>query len=160
MLLPHSEHGQVIATVLVAVGASVLPLSSVARAMIVALGLPCATQTYVQAVVPDDAGCQVAPPSVDTSTPATTPSASAAVPLMVTRVPSATVAGRALMVDVGAVLSVVSVAATMPAISVDGLAPMSANRLIVACCMFGSAALPAVLSSSRPQAHWTVPEPK
>src|SRR3954468_18182065 len=147
-LLPHSEHGQVIATVLEAVGLSVLPLSSLARAMIVALGLPWATHVWLQAVGPEVAGCHVLPPSVDTSTPATTPPASDAVPEMDTRAPSATVAGSVLIVDTGAVWSADWVAATIPAISVAGCAPMSANRLIVACCMFGSGALPAWFSLS------------
>jgi len=52
------------------------------------------------------AGCQVVPPSVETSTPATTPPpVSAAVPEIVTCEPSDTVEGT-LSVEVGAVLSV------------------------------------------------------
>ena len=63
------------------------------------------------------AGCQVVPPSVETSTPATTPPpASVAVPLMVTAEPSDTVApcDGELMDDVGAVVSVDAVAAVSP----------------------------------------------
>ena len=48
----------------------------------------------------------------------------------------------------------------MPAMSVDGCTPMSANRFTVACCMRASAAaLPRSWLESRPHAHWTVPAP-
>ena len=63
------------------------------------------------------AGCQVEPPSVDTSTPATTPPpVSAAVPVIVTFVPSVTFAPAAgdVIVEVGAVVSVDFVARTSP----------------------------------------------
>src|SRR5258705_3096909 len=52
--------------------ASRLPLSSTARLRTAGAVLDSDFQRYVQRVVPS-AGCQVAPPSVDTSTPATTP---------------------------------------------------------------------------------------
>ena len=88
--VPQIEHGQVTLTVVPADGVSRLPLSSTARVLIVvdrvAVGDP--------GVAPGDgvlrldivvAGCQVVPPSVETSTPATTPPpASVAVPVMVT----------------------------------------------------------------------------
>src|SRR6476646_10584217 len=88
-LLPQIEQGQPMVTVLPADGASRLPLSSTARDRIVDVGLPCAAgQVYVQLVVPV-AGCQVVPPSVDTSTPATLPPPeSLAVPETVTVAPS------------------------------------------------------------------------
>src|SRR5919204_1459469 len=87
-LAPHSEHGHVTVTGVPAPGVSRLPLSSTARTLIVVVGLPWAIQLYDQLVVPV-AGCQVVPPSVETSTPATTPPPlSDAVPEMVTCVPS------------------------------------------------------------------------
>jgi hypothetical protein len=45
---PHSEHGHETLTLTPAEGVSMLPLSSVARDMIVVEGLPCATQLYDQ----------------------------------------------------------------------------------------------------------------
>src|SRR5664279_2643210 len=134
-LVPHTEHGQVTPMVIPAEGCSRLPLSSTARVLIVLVGAPWAIQLYVQLVVPV-AGCQVEPPSVDTSTPATVPPESLAVPLIVTDVPSGTVPPGAgeVIVEVGAVVSVEAVAAWMPEIGVDGWAPMSANRFTVACC--------------------------
>ncbi len=130
-----------------------MPLSSTARVLIVLVGLPCAIQLYVQLVVPV-AGCQVKPPSVDTSTPATVPPESVAAPVIVTAVPSGTLPPGAgeVIVDVGATVSVVAVASWIPEIGVYGCAPMSANRLTVACCMVGSGALP-VVAPSRPHAH-------
>src|SRR5664279_5926720 len=71
-LVPHTEHGQVTVTVVPVEGVSRLPLSSTARVWIVLVGTPWAIQLYVQLVVPV-AGCQVEPPSVETSTPATLP---------------------------------------------------------------------------------------
>ncbi len=68
-------------------------------------------------------GCQVVPPSVETSTPATTPPpASVAVPVMVTGAPSEKVApgDGEVIVEVGGVVSVDIVAAVSPAISVAG----------------------------------------
>src|SRR5262249_56374395 len=86
-LLPQTEHGHATLTVTELTGL-MLPLSSTTRDSTVAVGLPCTTQLYDQDVVPV-AGCQVAPPSVDTSTPPTTPPpASAPLPEMVTRQPS------------------------------------------------------------------------
>ncbi|TMC02373.1 MAG: hypothetical protein E6J41_30315 [Chloroflexi bacterium] len=113
------------------------------------------------------AGCHVAPLSVDTSTPATTPPpASVAVPVMVTVVPLVSVAPDAgeVMVEVGAVWSVDAVAATRPACIVVGWTPMSAIRLSVACCMLMSGSAGPMSGSmswlvSRPHAHWTVPAP-
>src|SRR5450755_4697730 len=90
------------------------------------------------------AGCQVVPPSVETSTPATTPPpASAAVPVMVTLLPSAMVAPAAgeLIVELGGVVSLDAVVAVNPGSSVAGCAPMSASRLTVACCIFTSGGL-------------------
>src|SRR6476660_7951471 len=101
------------------------------------------------------AGCQVVPLSVDTSTPATTePVAAAAVPLTVTRVPSAidAPAAGADTVEVGGVRLAEAEAAVRPLSKVAGCAPMSARRLTVACCMFRSTAPPLGLLLSRPQA--------
>src|SRR4051794_5723485 len=89
LTVPHSEQGQDTATGVPADGVSRLPLSSTARVRIVVDGFPCGIHEYVQLVVPD-AGCHVAPPSVETSTPATTPPVSLAVPEMITGVPSVT----------------------------------------------------------------------
>ncbi len=108
------------------------------------------------------AGCHVLPPSSDTSTPPTTPPVSAAVPVTVTRAPSATVlpaAGEVTAED-GGVVSVDAAARTSPAIGSYGWAPMSANRFTVACCITGSAAWPLGLLASSPQLHCTVPAPK
>jgi hypothetical protein len=111
-----------------------------------------------------DAACQVVPPSVDTSTPATWPPVSAAVPDSTTLVPLVTevLAAGAEMVTVGAVVSVDALAANRPLISVAGCTPMSANRLMTSCCMLGSAAGgvdPLSWSASRPHANWIVPAP-
>src|SRR5215470_19852646 len=108
------------------------------------------------------AGCQVVPPSVETSTPATTPPpASAADPLIVTAAPSDSVAPEDgdVIVEVGAVVSADAVAAVSPDISVAGCTfPMSANRFTVACCMAESVLFdnPPL---SRPHDHCTVPAP-
>ena len=117
------------------------------------------------------AGCHVVPPSVETSTPATTPPTSLAVPEIVVLAPSwrlAPFAGEA-MLAVGFVVSVDFVAVLRPSAgsSANGWTPMSANRLTVACCMFLSGGLLLGLVadashafvSSRPQDHCTVPAP-
>ena len=65
-----------------------------------------------------------------------------------------------MIVELGAVASADGVAALMPAISVAGWVPMSASRLIVACCIrVSAAALPRSWLESSPQVHWTVPAP-
>src|SRR4051794_28316508 len=165
---PSSEHGQVTFTPTPADGVSRLPLSSTARVRIVVAGLPCAFHVYVQLDVPL-AGCHVAPPSVETSTPATTPPpVSVAVPEIVVGVPSAMTApaeGEEIE-DVGAEASVDAVVAVRPAMSVAGCACMSASRLTVACCMTGSGGWLGgpcrdhAFVVSRPHAHCTVPAPK
>src|SRR5215813_3288821 len=111
-------------------------------------------------------GCQVVPPLVEISTPATTPPpASVAVPLMVTAEPSgkAAPADGEVIVDVGGVVSADCVAGVRPDISVAGCTlPMSANRFTVACCAAGSVLppeLPDPVPLSRPQDHCTVPPP-
>src|SRR4029077_7756801 len=89
---PQIEHEQPTLSTRPVAGASRFPLSSTARVRIVVLGFPWATQPYLQLVVPV-AGCQLVPPSVETSTPATMPPpASDAVPETVIEVPSPTVA--------------------------------------------------------------------
>src|SRR5262245_44962192 len=89
--VPNRLQGQVwppTATVTPAEGLSTLPLSSVARDLIVTWPAPDARQVYDQLPRPV-AGCQLAPPSVDTSTPPTTPPPwSPAVPVIVTLVPT------------------------------------------------------------------------
>ncbi len=153
------EQGQLTLTVTPAPGVSVLPLSSVARTRTFAAGWPFAIQVYDQLVVPDVAGCQVAPSSVETSMPATTPPpASVAVPPIVADWPSVTADGNEVMVDVGFVVSVDAAAAVRFDCRVAGWAPRSANRLTVACCMLRSSGVLPPLSASRPQAHCTVPE--
>ena len=106
---------------------------------------------------------QVRPPLVDTSTPPTIPPWSAAVPEMVTGVPTTTVCPsvREVMVAVGAVTSVDMVAGTRPGCSEPGCTPMSANRFTVACCIRGSAVeAPPSWLPSRPQDQRMVPAPK
>src|SRR5450755_2226254 len=90
------------------------------------------------------AGCQVVPPSVETSTPATTPPpASVAGPVIVTLLPSARLAPATgeRIVELGGVVSLDALVAVNPCSSVAGCAPMSASRLTVACCIFTSGAL-------------------
>src|SRR5690242_9846812 len=90
-------HGQVrdpMVTVRTA-SAPTFPLSSVARTRIVADPVVPGRHEYVQEARPV-AGCQVAPSSVETSTPPTTPPpVSAAVPEMTVGEPAATVAPAA-----------------------------------------------------------------
>src|SRR5437764_3357282 len=165
---PHIEQGHETFTVMPLEGVSTFPPSSIARVMILAVGTRFGTQLYDQELVPV-AGCQVEPPSVETSTPATTPPPlSFAVPEIVILVPSARDAlsvGDA-MVEVGAVVSVDCVPATSPDISAYGWAPMSAKRFTVACCMLRSGPLlvgpfcPHALVLSSPHDHCTVPAPK
>src|SRR5437764_10902474 len=96
------------------------------------------------------------------------PPVSPAVPDTVTCDPSvrADPAAGFVMAEVGAVLSVDAEAAVRPLISVVACAPMSPNRLIVACCITGSGVAPLggpfalhALVSSRPHDHCTVPAP-
>src|SRR4051794_7564602 len=156
---PQIEHGQLTLTVTPAPAVWRLPLSSTARHLTVVDGLPWAVHVYDQLVVPL-ASCQVVPPSVETSTPATEPPpVSVAVPVSVTCVPSATVAGGLVIADVGAVESVDGDAVTRPVWSVVGWAARSASTLTVACCMFTSG-VAFGLKSSSPHAHCTVPAPK
>src|SRR5262245_63219952 len=66
-------------------GVSTLPLSSVAR--LFRLTAPAMLAVHEKVQVPRPAaGCQVVPPSVETSTPPTRPPVSDAVPLIVTTV--------------------------------------------------------------------------
>ena len=109
------------------------------------------------------AGCQVVPPSVETSTPATRPPpASVAVPVTVTvsPLPRLAPADGEVITAVGAAASVLAVAVTSPVIRPYGCTPMSASRFTVACCIreSGAGAVPwtSWLSSS-PQDHCTVP---
>jgi hypothetical protein len=112
------------------------------------------------------AGCQVVPPSVDTSTPPTCPPTSEAVPLIVTVLPLVMLASAAgeVTVEAGAVWSVEVVAAFRSLCNVSGWTFMSASRLIVACRMLGSGAVGAPSgpswTASSPHDHCTVPPPK
>ncbi len=112
------------------------------------------------------AAFQVEPPSVDTSTRATTPPESAAVPWMVTGFSAGTVTPEAGLVTVtaGPVVSVEAVAATRLLCRVSGWTPMSARMFTVACCMRASSVT--TVSSGlyvgmlvRPHDHCTVPAP-
>ena len=111
------------------------------------------------------AGCHDVPLSVDTSTPPTLPPpASVAVPVTVSGWPTGTVAPAAgvAMVDVGAVVSLLALAADNPDCRVAGCTPMSAKRFTVAWRTASSevvAGPPEWLLSS-PHAHCTVPAPK
>src|SRR5207248_5725958 len=108
------------------------------------------------------AACHVAPPSTETSTPATVPPTSLAVPMIAMRTPLDTVAPAAgdVTVEVGAVVSLDAAAGTRPACNVCGCTSMSANRLTVACCMRGSGIeTPRSCTPSSPHAHCTVPAP-
>jgi hypothetical protein len=135
---------------------SIRPLSSTARDLIVYVPDVAGRHVYVQLVVPV-AGFQETPPSTDTSTADTTPPpASVAVPLMVVSLVNGTVAPAAgeVMVDVGAVESVVWAAATSPVIREPGWTPMSARRLTVACWTAASGLLePRSWFPSSPHAH-------
>ncbi len=111
---------------------------------------------------------QVVPPSVETSTRATTPPpVSAAVPVMVTGRSAGTVALGAGLATVmaGPVVSVEAVDATRLLCRDLGWTPMSAKTLTVACCIrlssvtTASSGLP-VGMLVRPQDHCTVPAPK
>src|SRR5262245_47901271 len=99
-------------TVTGAEGAERLRLSSTARLRRFVGPTAVATQLKVQLVVPV-AACQLAPPSTDTSTAATTPPTSLAVPAIVTGPPLATVAPLAgeVIVELGGVTSVDALAA-------------------------------------------------
>ncbi len=142
--------------------APMFALSSVARARSVVVPEVVGVQVYVHDAVPA-ARCQVAPLSVETSTPATTPPpVSVAVPETVTGAPTAAVEpfAGAVMLAVGGVVSVDLLVATRPVCRVAGWTPMSANRLTVACCMSWSTGVPALSwLASRPHDHWMVPAP-
>src|SRR3954451_9455701 len=75
-------------------GVSVRAESSVARVLIDTVLLTLGVNVYDHDVVPV-AGCHDVPPSIETSTPPTTPPTSLAVPLIVTGEPTATVAPSA-----------------------------------------------------------------
>ena len=117
-------------------GVSMLPLSSTARLLIRTVPAAGCVVMYVQ-FAPPVAACHVAPPSTETSTPATTPPPmSVAVPLTTTSSPCGNVAPSAgdTIVELGGPMSSDAVAAISGACSEAGCTPMSANRLTVACC--------------------------
>ena len=143
-------------------GVSRFPQSSAARLLIVTGPAAPVFHSYVQLDVPL-ARFHVAPPSTDTSTTPTAPSASVAVPLIVTSVPPGTwppARGKPIA-DEAAVTSPDAATATRPGWIDPGWAPISASRFTVACRM---AALgieaPRSWLPSRPHDHWTVPAPK
>ena len=100
---------------------SIFPVSSNPRLLIVTVPLEEGVHVKLQLVVPV-ATCHVTPPSTETSTPATTPPASEAVPAIVIAVPLLTVAPSAgeLIVVTGAWLSEEAVAAINPLCNVAG----------------------------------------
>src|SRR5262249_22016976 len=79
----HAPPAPLTVTVTPAPGVSRFPLSSTARLLIVTCPEPFTVQRKVQDPRPV-AGCQVVPPSTETSTPPTTPPVSDAVPVIVT----------------------------------------------------------------------------
>src|SRR5206468_985788 len=114
--LVHGHRPATTDTVTPLLGASRLPLSSIARLRIVAEPSAPGDQSKLQVAVPC-AACHVAPPSTDTSTPATTPPPlSVAVPVIVTRLPLWTCAPAAgdVTTDVGAKISVDALVAMRP----------------------------------------------
>src|SRR4051812_16085510 len=136
---PNSVHGHVPVICTEAGVGCRFALSSAALALIVTVPVLGTLPVYVQDSRPS-AGCQVLPPSSDTSTPPTRPPTSDAVPVTVIAAPLRTEAPGAgeVIVVVGGVVSVDAVAPTSPLISVAGCAPMSARMLTVACCIRGS----------------------
>ena len=109
-----------------------------------------------------DALCQVAPPSTDTSTPATCPSTSVATPLITTGWPSMKLEplpGVATE-DMGGVVSVDWTAATSSDCNVAGRTPISASKFTIACCMSGSVGVgDRSCSALNPHDQKTVPAP-
>src|SRR5664279_510863 len=113
--------------------ADVLSESSVARTRMADALYERSGAVYDQELVPV-AGCHVAPPSTVTSTPATTPPESVAVPETVTWVPSAMFpAVGVLMVTAGGGWALEADVATRPGCKLVGWTPMSARTLIVSC---------------------------
>src|SRR5262249_792702 len=131
-----------IVTLTPADGFSRLPLSSTARLRSTADPAAPVDHPYDHVGVPD-AGCPVGPPSPETPTPATTPPESAAVPETVTVVFAPTFppdTGEEITDD-GATVSVDALAGTRPPCRAAGCTPISASKLTVACCKFGSTRL-------------------
>ncbi len=143
--LPKIVHGQVRASTISedVTGLLNLALSSVARTLSAkvpgAFGVNAYDQVTLDAAAANCAGCQLDPPSVDTSTPATTPPpASVAVPVTVYGCPTTPCAVEVTR-TAGASVSVLAEAVTRPLIRLFGRTPMSANRFTVACCIAGLA---------------------
>ncbi len=112
------------------------------------------------------AGCQVVPPSVETSTPATTSPGAlvVAVPVIVEGAPSGSEASFVglVMTELGGVVLEDSAPGTRPDMRVAGCTPIMANRFTTNCCMFLSAGpLPCSMGfqGSRPHENCTVPAP-
>src|SRR3954468_24077835 len=113
---------------------SMFPLSSIARVSRVNVLRAGGRQAYVLLSRPVT-GCHVVAPSVDISTPPTTPPPrSVEVPVTLTTLPPATVVPSVgqVIVEIGGMESVEAVAATRPDCSVVGCTPMSARRFTVA----------------------------
>ena len=140
---------------------SIFPLSSNERKRILKVPLPVDGHVKDHVTVPSillSVAClQVFPASTDISTPATTPPpASTAVPVKLSVAPEGNVAPFAgeVIVAVGAIASVDAVTDTIPGINVAGCTFISANRLMVACCISGlTEALPPQWLPSRPHDH-------
>src|SRR2546429_2942333 len=133
-------HGHAAGVIVTAVGVfapSRLPLSSTARLRMFTPPSVPGRQVKLQLSCPL-ARCHVVAPSTETSTALTTPPpASAAVPAIVTADSAAMLApvDGLVIVETGADTSVLSVAGNIPGCIDPGWVPMSASRLIVACCM-------------------------
>ena len=99
----------------------ILPLSSIARALIVTEPVVCGFQTYCHCPRPL-AGCQLWPLLTDTSTAPTAPPESVAFPKIVMSFPTTTeeLFTGAVMEVSGAVVSVVFEARVKPLIRVEG----------------------------------------
>src|SRR4051812_42699790 len=134
----HRLHGHDLVTVTPADGDSTLPLSSIARLLIDIAPTPLIGHESDQVVRPV-ARCHVVPPSSETSTAATRPSASEAAPVTVTFVfdeIELPVAGEPI-VDVGGATSADGVAGGNPPRSRAGRAPPSPRRVARPRCRGG-----------------------
>src|SRR6185295_5163959 len=126
-------HGQALVTVTPSDGDSTLPLSSIARLRIAIEPTPVTGQEIDQFSRPV-ARCQVARPSNDTSTAATSPSAAVPVTLRLLFDDTVLPAVGEVITEVGGAMSVDGRPGVSPACSSAGCAPMSPSTLTVACC--------------------------
>src|SRR5438105_3910535 len=140
--IEHGHGRDATVTVIPAPGTSRFALSSTARVLMVTVPACAGVHVCVHRLCPGahpDTGCHVAPPSTETSMPATRPPPkSAALPVIVAGCwrPNALVGGS--MVDAGEAASPDIIAGTSPGWIDAGCTPMSANRFTVACCILMS----------------------